>query len=47
MQMVKKDIFLAPAGLKVGDELISGENVELKIGNCLKLKKYSSRYDGS
>ena len=34
----EKRYILAPAGLKIGDELLSGENVELKIGNCLKLK---------
>ena len=34
----EKRYILAPAGLKVGDELLSGESVELKIGNCLSLK---------
>jgi large subunit ribosomal protein L2 len=34
----EKRYILSPAGLKVGDELISGENVELKIGNSLSLK---------
>jgi len=34
----EKRYILAPVGLKVGDELISGENVELKIGNSLSLK---------
>jgi len=34
----EKRYILSPAGLKVGDELISGENVELKVGNCLSLK---------
>ena len=34
----EKRYILAPSGLKVGDELISGENVELKIGNSLSLK---------
>lgn len=29
---------LAPEGLKVGDELMNGENVEPKTGNCLPLK---------
>ena len=34
----EKRYILAPAGLKVGEELLSGENVELKVGNCLPLK---------
>jgi len=34
----EKRYILAPAELKVGDELISGENVELKVGNSLRLK---------
>ena len=34
----EKRYILAPSGLKVGDELISGENVELKVGNSLSLK---------
>jgi large subunit ribosomal protein L2 len=34
----EKRYILAPVGLKVGDELISGENVELKVGNSLSLK---------
>jgi len=38
----EKRYILAPAGLKVGDELISGENVELKIGNSLSLKNIPS-----
>ena len=29
---------LCPQGLKVGDKITSGENVDIKIGNCLKLK---------
>jgi len=29
---------LAPEGIKVGDEIICGENVEIKIGNRLPLK---------
>lgn len=33
-----KDYILAPEGLKVGDVIISGENAEIKIGNCLPLK---------
>jgi len=30
---------LAPNGLKVGDEVISGQGVELKLGNALPLKE--------
>jgi large subunit ribosomal protein L2 len=33
----EKRYILSPSGLKVGDELISGENVELKVGNSLSL----------
>lgn len=29
---------IAPLGLKVGDEVISGENVDIKVGNALPLK---------
>ena len=29
---------ICPQGLKVGDKISSGDNVEIKIGNCLKLK---------
>lgn len=35
----EKRYILAPKGLKVDDELISGEKAELKIGNALPLKK--------
>lgn len=34
----EKRYIIAPVGLQVGDELISGENVELKVGNSLSLK---------
>jgi len=34
----EKRYILAPDGVKVGDELISGEAVELKVGNCLSLQ---------
>jgi large subunit ribosomal protein L2 len=30
---------LAPEGLKAGDKIISGENVEPRLGNCLPLRK--------
>lgn len=35
----EKRYILAPLGLKVGDKLISGAEVEVKTGNCLPLKK--------
>ena len=34
----EKAYILAPEGLKDGDVIVSGENVEIKIGNCLPLK---------
>ena len=34
----EKRYILAPEGLKDGDVIVSGENVEIKIGNCLPLK---------
>lgn len=34
----EKRYIIAPDGLKVGDEVISGENVDIKIGNALPLK---------
>jgi large subunit ribosomal protein L2 len=34
----EKRYILAPRGLNVGDTVMSGENVEIKVGNCLKLK---------
>lgn len=34
----EKRYILAPEGLKDGDTVISGENVEIKVGNCLPLK---------
>jgi large subunit ribosomal protein L2 len=30
---------LAPEGLKAGDKIVSGENVEPRVGNCLPLRK--------
>jgi len=33
----EKSYIIAPFGLKVGDVLMSGENAEVKIGNCLPL----------
>lgn len=34
----EKRYILAPLGLKVGDVLVSGENAEIKVGNCLPLQ---------
>ncbi|NPB09265.1 MAG: 50S ribosomal protein L2 [Thermodesulfobacteria bacterium] len=34
----EKRYILAPLGLKVGDEIMSGEEVEVKVGNCMPLK---------
>ncbi len=35
----ERSYILRPEGLKVGDSVISGENVEIKVGNCLPLVK--------
>lgn len=35
----EKRYILAPEGLKIGDELVSGEKAALKIGNALPLEK--------
>jgi len=34
----EKRYIITPEGLKVGDIIESGENVEIKVGNCLPLK---------
>ena len=34
----EKRYILAPVGLNVGDTVMSGQDVEIKVGNCLKLK---------
>ncbi len=34
----EKRYILAPAGLRVGDEIVSGETVEVKVGNTAPLK---------
>lgn len=33
-----KTYIVAPLGLKVGDKVISGEGVDIKVGNCLPLQ---------
>ncbi len=35
----EKAYILAPEGLKAGDRVISGEDVEPRVGNCMPLKK--------
>lgn len=35
MQMAKKRYILAPKGLKVGDQVVSGPESDIKVGNCL------------
>lgn len=35
----EKRYILAAEGLKIGEEIISGEEVEIKAGNCLPLKR--------
>ena len=38
----EKRYILSPFGTKIGDEILSGENVPLKIGNALPLKKVAT-----
>jgi large subunit ribosomal protein L2 len=33
-----KSYIVAPANIKIGDKVISGESTDIKIGNCLKIK---------
>jgi len=33
-----KSYIIAPKGLNVGDQVMSGEKAEIKVGNCLELK---------
>ena len=33
-----KSYILAPVGLNIGDKVMSGEEVEVKVGNCMPLK---------
>ncbi|MFQ3651002.1 MAG: 50S ribosomal protein L2, partial [Gemmataceae bacterium] len=35
----EKSYILAPEGLKVGDQIMSGEEAEPKLGNCLPLRR--------
>ena len=41
----EKRYILAPLGLKDGDILMSGENAEIKVGNCLPLKNIPGGYN--
>ena len=34
----EKRYIILPAGLKVGDTVVSGEKTDIKVGNCLELK---------
>ncbi|OOB79125.1 MAG: 50S ribosomal protein L2 [Epulopiscium sp. Nuni2H_MBin003] len=34
----EKRYIIAPEGLKVGQKLMNGENAEIRVGNCLKMK---------
>jgi len=34
----EKRYIVSPMGLRVGDDLISGKNVEVKVGNCMPLE---------
>ena len=37
MKMEPKNYILAPNQIKIGGEIISGRNKEIKIGNCMPL----------
>ena len=45
MKMVKSVTFSPPSKLLVGDNVISGENVPLKVGNSLPLKSIPAGYN--
>ncbi len=34
----EKRYIIAPLGLKVGDQIVSGEGADIKVGNCLPIK---------
>ena len=42
MKMVFYSYIISPKNIKEGEKLSSGENAEIKNGNCLPIKKYSS-----
>ena len=37
--MEKNIIILAPQKIKVGDKIQNGQNIEVKIGNCMPLQE--------
>ena len=39
MQMAKNAIFLAPVGLKVGDKVVAGPDVDIRPGNSLPISR--------
>ena len=39
LTLIKKSYIICPQGLKIGDKIESGENVEIKVGNSLQWKK--------
>ena len=43
----EKRYILAPLNLKVGDEVVSSDSADIKVGNAKMLKRYSRRYIGS
>ena len=40
----EKRYIIAPKGLTVGMEVVSGSEADIKVGNCLAFKRYSRRY---
>ena len=40
----EKRYIVAPNGIKVGQTVVSGDNVEPEVGNAMKLKKHTIRY---
>src|SRR5437899_13033781 len=40
-----KTYILAPEGLKAGDRILSGENAEPRVGNCLPVRRIPSGMD--
>ena len=41
----EKSYILAPEGLKAGDRVISGEEAEPRVGNCIPLRRIPARHD--
>ena len=40
----EKRYILQPVGMKVGDTIVAGDNVDILPGNCLPLKSHSARH---